>query len=66
MLDLIVTKIIAGRPRDLEDVKGVILKNPEYNRELAGRCLQMFDQELDCNFTARFEDILQQITKGLT
>jgi predicted nucleotidyltransferase len=62
--DLIVTKIIAGRPRDLEDVKGVILKNPEYNRELVEKCLQMFDQELDCNFTTTFEDILPQITKG--
>ena len=59
--DLIVTKIIAGRPRDLEDVKGVILKNPEYNRNFVKKCLRMFDQELDCNFSAVFDDIQRQI-----
>jgi hypothetical protein len=59
--DLIVTKIIAGRPRDLEDVKGVILKNPEYDRDFVTKCLQIFDQDLDCNFNAVFDDILRQI-----
>ena len=59
--DLIVTKIIAGRPRDLEDVKGVILKNPKYDRNFVTKCLRMFDQELDCNFSAVFDDIQRQI-----
>lgn len=59
--DLIVTKVIAGRPRDLEDVKGVILKNRGYNRDFVEKCLQMFDQDLDCNFSAVFDSVLREI-----
>lgn len=59
--DLIVTKTIAGRPRDLEDVKGVILKNPKYDRIFVEKCLRMFDRELDCDFCAVFHDIQRQI-----
>lgn len=29
--DVVIHKIIAGRPRDMEDVSTVLLKNPEYN-----------------------------------
>lgn len=59
--DLIVMKVIAGRPRDLEDVKGVILKNPDYNSQFVTKCLQLFDQDLDCNFTAVFDNVLREI-----
>jgi hypothetical protein len=59
--DLVVMKIIAGRPRDLEDVQGVLLKNPGYDRAFVKRCLQMFDQDLECNFLAVFDEIERRI-----
>ena len=54
--DLIVQKIVAGRPRDLADVKTVILANPDFDRRFVEKCLQQFDQELDTGFLARFQE----------
>jgi hypothetical protein len=59
--DLIVTKIIAGRPRDLEDAKGAILKNPQCDRTFVKKNLEMFDRQLDCNYADVFNNLLQQI-----
>jgi predicted nucleotidyltransferase len=44
--DLIIHKIIAGRPRDLEDVRSVILKNPDYNLNYIKKWLAEFDVSL--------------------
>lgn len=41
--DLIVFKIIAGRERDLEDVRIITLKNPGINKEAIARELKNFD-----------------------
>jgi hypothetical protein len=40
-----VQKLIAGQPRDLEDVKGVVLKNRGFDRQDVEKWLQEFDQE---------------------
>ncbi len=41
--DVIIHKIIAGRPRDLEDVKTILLKNPNYNPKYIYKWLKKFD-----------------------
>jgi len=41
--DLIIFKIIAGRERDLEDVRIIILKNPGINKETIAIELKNFD-----------------------
>jgi predicted nucleotidyltransferase len=41
--DLIVFKIVAGRERDLEDVRIIMLKNPGINKEAIERELKNFD-----------------------
>ena len=44
--DLMIMKTIAGRPRDLEDVRGLIAKNRSFNRALVTHWLRAYDQEL--------------------
>lgn len=41
--DLIIFKIVAGRERDLEDVRIIMLKNPDFNKEAIERELKNFD-----------------------
>ena len=41
--DLIIHKIFAGRPRDFEDVRSVILKNPTIDFMYIRRWLREFD-----------------------
>ena len=59
--DLIIQKVIAGRPRDLEDVKTVILKNPGFDRDYVENWLQQFDQELDSQFLFVFQQMIAEL-----
>lgn len=45
--DLIVHKIFAGRPRDLEDVRTIVLKNPEIDLTYIRKWLKEFDAASD-------------------
>lgn len=44
--DLVIHKLFARRPRDLEDAKGVILKNPSLDRDYVIGWLEEFDASL--------------------
>jgi hypothetical protein len=48
--DVVVHKVVAGRPRDLEDVCGILLKNPELDRAYVRHWLTELGQTLgkDC------------------
>ena len=41
--DIVIHKIFAGRPRDLEDVRGIILKNPDLDKVYIEKWLREFD-----------------------
>ena len=41
--DLVIHKIFAGRPRDLEDVRILVLKNPAVDRAYVEKWLKQFD-----------------------
>jgi len=57
--DLIIHKIFAGRPRDIEDVEMVILKNPDVDLRYVTKWLDTFDAASDeKNFSATFRKIL--------
>lgn len=45
--DLIIHKLIAGRPRDLEDVRTILLKNRTYDRAYVAKWLVEFGRLLD-------------------
>lgn len=59
--DLVIHKMVAGRPRDLEDVSSVLLKNHGYDKGRIKRWLSEFDKDLGSDSLVRFEQILTEI-----
>lgn len=59
--DVVIHKIIAGRARDLEDVKCMLLKNPDYDVGYISKWLKEFDRSLDESFFGEFEKLLEEI-----
>jgi len=53
--DLIVHKVLAGRPRDLEDVRNVLLKQRVLDVSYIRRWLKEFEETLSETLLARFE-----------
>jgi len=59
--DLVIHKIVAGRSRDLEDVRVVLLKNPGFDREYIERWLKLFDESLTESYLDTFRSILTEL-----
>jgi predicted nucleotidyltransferase len=53
--DLVIHKVIAGRPRDLEDVRTMLLKNPQADQAYIRRWLKEFEAGLGEPFLKRLE-----------
>lgn len=60
--DLIIHKILAGRPRDLEDVRSILLKNPHLDKAFVRRTLGEFEAALSRGdeLTSSFETVLRE------
>lgn len=61
--DLIVHKVLAGRARDLEDVRSILLKNPGVDRSLIVEALESFQESLGegTTLTDRLDDIYRSL-----
>jgi predicted nucleotidyltransferase len=59
--DVVIHKIVAGRGRDIEDVKAILLKNPNYNVRYIQGWLKEFDKSLNESFSAVFHEIEEEI-----
>ena len=59
--DVIIHKIFAGRARDLEDVKNLVLKNPKFDKQYILNCLKEFDVSLSEDFTGKFNKVISEI-----
>jgi predicted nucleotidyltransferase len=59
--DVIIHKIVAGRERDLEDVRKIILKNKDIDFEYILRWLEFFESILEEKLTQKFLDIKSEI-----
>lgn len=57
MEDVIVHKIVAGRPRDLEDVRSILVKNPDVDLAYVRHWLGEFSHALAEPFLERFEQV---------
>lgn len=60
--DVVIHKMVAGRPRDLEDVRAILWKNPGYDAGYIDRWLREFEEALG----ERFRESLKEITDGLS
>ena len=60
--DLVIHKIFSGRPRDIEDVRTVLVKNPDIDKQYIRRWLKEFDNSSEEN---NFIKIFEGIVKGL-
>jgi hypothetical protein len=59
--DLVVTKILAGRPKDIEDVRGVLLEQPRLDIERVRELLGELEVALgDEQLLRRFERIVRK------
>lgn len=58
--DLIIHKIIAGRPRDLEDTAILLTKNPGSDLKMIFHWLDEHDKELGTDFRPRLESIINK------
>lgn len=64
--DVIIHKIFAGRPRDLEDVRSILLKTPELERDYIRKWLSEFEKSPDKKgLTKIFDDVLTELKKGI-
>ena len=59
--DVVIHKVIAGRARDFEDVKSILLKNPKYDLAYIKKWLKEFDKSLGGNFLKIFRNIEKDI-----
>jgi hypothetical protein len=55
--DLIIHKIVSGRPRDIDDVKSILIKNPQLNQVYIEKWLREFDNALDTSYLDSFKNI---------
>ena len=55
--DVIILKMVAGRPRDLEDARTILIKNRELNRGYIRHWLTEFDRSLGKGRLKIFEDL---------
>jgi hypothetical protein len=59
--DLIIHKIFSGRPRDLEDVRSILLKNPHLNFQYIEDWLKEFDSSMEGSGFIRTFNELREI-----
>lgn len=60
--DLIIHKVFAGRPRDIEDVRGILLKRTPFDLGYIDRWLQELEKGANEPLQQRFNRIRESIT----
>lgn len=55
--DMLIFKMIAGRPRDIDDVRSMLDKNPYFDNGYVRRWLREFENAIDRNLTQEFSHL---------
>ncbi len=58
--DVVIHKLIAGRPRDLEDVRGLLIRNPRFNEQYIRKWLRAYDCELETDLEISFDSVRKE------
>jgi len=58
--DVVIHKVVAGRARDIEDIKTILLKNPGYDKDYINIWLTEFDKGLEEKCLPTFEKIASE------
>ena len=61
--DIVIHKIIAGRPRDIEDIISILLKNPAYDDKYISSWLEEFDKGLDTRYLELFRSLITDLKR---
>lgn len=59
--DVIIHKVFAGRARDIDDVRAILIKNPDIDIEYIKNWLTEFDRSLNGDFTKKFDKIRKNL-----
>jgi predicted nucleotidyltransferase len=59
--DVVIHKVVSARPRDLEDIKSILVKNPKYDSDYISGWLKEFDQSLGQKFLEAFKKTEEEI-----
>lgn len=59
--DIIIHKVIAGRARDIEDIKSILLKNTNYDKKYIVKWLKEFDKSFGGHFLHLFKNSIREI-----
>lgn len=60
--DVVIHKVIAGRARDFDDIKSILLKNPKFDLVYIKKWLKQFDKSLSGKFLKIFRNIENEIS----
>ncbi len=58
--DILILKVIAGRPRDMEDALTILIKNPQTNLEYIRKWLDEFDRSLEEEYRRKFDHLIKE------
>ena len=59
--DVVIHKMIAGRARDIEDARSIIIKNPGYDFSYIEKWLREFGESLGENYLEQFSKTIEEI-----
>ena len=63
--DVLIHKCFAGRPRDLEDARSILIKNPDFDQAYVKRWLRELESTPErAGLSGAFEDLLVSIKKN--
>ncbi|MBW2646102.1 MAG: hypothetical protein JRE23_07985 [Deltaproteobacteria bacterium] len=58
--DVLILKMIAGRPRDMEDALTILIKNPRTNLKYIRKWLAEFDHSLEEEYRREFDHLIKE------